>query len=968
MLTIARLGQGASAADYYLDRQAGCPEPLDYYAGEGERRGSWCGGGGRAFGVAGVLDARGEAVLRAALAGESLGGSRLVPPVLRGDPRGRVAAAPLVAAVDAALAERSPSEAGSLLGDDRLDRALTALRSAVAVDARVPRRPRATVPADVAVAVAAAAGVDAHAMYRDADGVDQLAAALAFVDARVDVRRAGLDLTFSAPKSVSVLFGLGDAAVAEQVRAAHDAAVVQVVEYLESLAARGARGHHDAAHPEVRIDTDGMIACGFEHRASRSDDPQLHTHVVVANLVRGVDGRWSALDTRELYRQALTGGYLYQAVLRGELSVRLGVRWGRVRNGVAEVDGIPVGLRRVFSSRRAAIEEHLAAHGQDGPRAAQVAALRTRPAKGAQVEETLRDSWARRAREAGVDPAALVAAVTGRVRRSTSLDVDAVAAKVLGPDGVTRRSSSFDRRALLRAVCEAVPTDVAVSVADLRAVATRLVRDPRVVPLAKATPTAQRRYSTVELLTTEAAALRAVGERADVGVAVCPAAVLAAAVGGCRLSAEQQQVVRSLTTSGAGVEVVVGPAGSGKTAALAAARAAWARCCVPVTGVATAAIAARTLADGAGIPAMSITRMLHRLDSGQSDHGYPGPGGVLVVDEAGMVGTRVLATLIELTGRTAVKLVLLGDPAQLPEIDAGGLFTALTRTVPTTRLTGNVRQVSEWERDALATVRDGDVLDALAAYSQHGRVHVGDTAAQTRAAIVGDYVDAVSVSPSSDVVMLTSRRDDARALNRLARAALIGTGLLSDSAVTVPAGDRSIELRVGERVVVTANRYPLGLLNGTRATVRAVTVDDVELAVGEQRVRVPVSELADGLLDYGYALTCHRAQGITVDVALLYASRSLTREGGYVGLSRGRVANHLYATTQVLLPDVDVEAHHPPDEPILDGERAELTTAALVQRLETSTAQTLAWMQLDGDTRDEWQQRWDEIGPVVRAR
>ena len=177
-----------------------------------------------------------------------------------------------------------------------------------------------------------------------------------------------------------------------------------------------------------------------------------------------------------------------------------------------------------------------------------------------------------------------------------------------------------------------------------------------------------------------------------------------------------------------------------------------------------------------------------------------------------------------------------------------------------------------------------------------------------------------------------------------------------------------MELRVGERVVVTANRYPLGLLNGTRATVRAVTDDDVQLVVGEQSVRVPVTELTDGLLDYGYALTCHRAQGITVDVALLYASRALTREGGYVGLSRGRVANHLYATTQVLLPDVDIEAHHPPDDPIQDSERADLTAAALVQRLETSTAQTLAWMQLDGDSQDEWLQRWDDVDPVVRAR
>ena len=245
----------------------------------------------------------------------------------------------------------------------------------------------------------------------------------------MDVRRAGVDVTFSAPKSVSLLYGLGDPGTAAAVRAGHGVAVAEALSYLERCCATSVRGHHGGRTPARRIGTDGLVGVAFEHRASRADDPQLHTHVLLVNLLRGSDRRWSALDTREVYRQALTAGYLYQAVLRGELTARLGVGWGPVTRGVAEIDGVPAGLRRVFSRRRQAIETELAQTGRIGPRAAQAATLATRPAKpaapaGCAAEPVepeppgQRDRWAERARQAGYDPAGPVRsdAAPGRVR------------------------------------------------------------------------------------------------------------------------------------------------------------------------------------------------------------------------------------------------------------------------------------------------------------------------------------------------------------------------------------------------------------------------------------------------------------------------------------------------------------------------------------------------------------------------
>jgi conjugative relaxase-like TrwC/TraI family protein len=952
VLTIARLGAGGRSADYYLDRKAGCEEEperqrsgadVDYYGGDESTPGRWLGGGAEAAGLAGAVDAVGEQVLRGLLAGCDADGGPLVKPVLRADPRGLVPARVLVAAVGerAASAGADPSV---LIGDERLGDAYAASMAAVAVDRRSPRRPRAALAADVAGQIATAVGLDPHAIFMTADGSDAYAAALQHVGDRVDVRRAGLDLTFSAPKSVSTLFALGGPEVAGEVRAAHRVAVEQSVQYIEGLSARAARGHHGPAGEGRWTDTDGWLAAAFEHVTSRADDPQLHTHVVVPNVVRGVDGRWSAFDTREVYRQALTGGYLYQAVLRGELTRRLGVRWGRVRRGVAEIDGVPAELRRLFSVRRGEVVEHLERTGRTGPKAAQIAALRTRRRKSKAAEPTLRERWHARAADAGFDPATVLTATLRRAADRLAVVTGQVAARVLGPHGVTERRSSFDRRDLLRAVCEAIPAGAPVTVDDLRTLATATVRDRRVVALLPGAPASSRRYSTGELLTTEQTALWAAGARGEEMVGRVDRTLVEAALAGCGLSAEQESAVRRVTGSGAGVDVVVGPAGAGKTAALSAARQAWTAAGLAVRGVALAALAARTLQDGAGIPATSLTRLLRAIDRDGLAEVLP-PGGVLVVDEASMVATRQLARLIDLTAQARTKLVLVGDPAQLPELEAGGLFAALARALPSVRLSGNVRQREPWEREALLELRDGDVLDAFGRYQQHGRLHLADSTGEVREQIVGAYLDS-RTTDGTDVLMLTSTRADARTLNRLVRQRLLDQRELRGDGMQVRVRGRRLDFRVGDAVLVTVNDYRRGLYNGTRGVVTAADNKAVTLRAGVQQVTLPREWVAAGLLEHGYALTCHRAQGVTVDVALLYGSRSLSRESGYVGMSRGRLANHVFATWEALVPELDTDADGPREPRPATTERTELTEAALVQRLETRTAQRLATEQI----------------------
>ena len=192
-----------------------------------------------------------------------------------------------------------------------------------------------------------------------------------------------------------------------------------------------------------------------------------------------------------------------------------------------------------------------------------------------------------------------------------------------------------------------------------------------------------------------------------------------------------------MTQSGNGVDVLTAPAGAGKTFAFAAARDAWERAGYRVIGAAHTGVAADELAMAAGIPSTTIARLLIAIDRGE-------PGGlddrtVLVVDEAGTAGTRDLARLLAEVERTGAKVVLSGDPKQLPEIAAGGLFAALTARQPTIELKDNRRQQHEWEIEALRQLRDGDTTTALDAYLDHGRITVGDDADHTKTLLLADW-------------------------------------------------------------------------------------------------------------------------------------------------------------------------------------------------------------------------------------
>jgi hypothetical protein len=228
--------------------------------------------------------------------------------------------------------------------------------------------------------------------------------------------------------------------------------VKEAIGYLERSAAAVRRGHGGA-----RVEpADGLTAAAFRHRTSRAGDPQLHTHVVVANLGRGPDGRWSALDGRQLYAHARAASFLYQAVLRSELTRELGVEWRSTQRGIAELAGVPKRVRVEFSRRRAEIEVALEQRRTSGARAAEAAALATRRAKRRDVDAAmLVAEWRSRAAAVAFGRED-VESMLGRAHvASVRPSWEAIFDQLAGPAGLTRRASTFTRRDVVQALCEA---------------------------------------------------------------------------------------------------------------------------------------------------------------------------------------------------------------------------------------------------------------------------------------------------------------------------------------------------------------------------------------------------------------------------------------------------------------------------------------------------------------------------------
>jgi conjugative relaxase-like TrwC/TraI family protein len=758
-------------------------------------------------------------------------------------------------------------------------------------------------------------GLDPHELY--GEGFEQ---AWQHRGKRVNERVQSFDHCFSSPKSVSLLAaGAGDQ-LRRQVAEARAEALQVGIGYLERHGVGVRRDHNGSDRHQVHT---GVLAVAFEHRQSRAGDPQLHTHVLVQNAAHGPDGRWTALDSDRLYAQLMAADHLYLAAERAALTERLGVRWGPVdeRSGAAEIVGLDDrGLIERFSKRSEQIDHWLAEQGLSGIKASSAAAVATRaPKDHSESEQNIYQRWAAELAEQGVGERQLGEVCAGnRGRPATRAELEAALSELAAPEGLTEQASTFTRTDVVDALAKRLPVAPSAEAALTQAeqAADRFLEE-RAVRVGHDRRLGVERFSTPELLTLERQLVDGAIRRAEQGCAVVrPELVRQVLDHHATAGEDQAAMVRDLTQGGAGVAVVVGRAGSGKTWALGVAREAFELAGYQVFGTAPTGIATVGLAEEGFSEARTIDRLLLDLQHRRVELDDKT---VLVVDEAAMVATRKLTPLLQHADRASAKVVLVGDDRQFAPIQAGGGFRALRLRLGASELTVNRRQVEAWEQRAIEDVRAGRIEQAIAAYAEHDRMRAFEARDDRDRALVNDWWQAHQAGEQP--VLYAHRRAQVDQLNTVCQRLRAEHRQLGPERLVV--GDRSFA--VGDLVVLGANaRDRLGVVNGTTAVIvdldvpgRAMTVRTLEddppcvVQLPGWYLDAQVRSGQSRRVDLAYARTDMRSQGRTERRALLALDGVEDMQGGYVQLSRSKERTDLYLAVGPEPLSPDEERPHP---------------------------------------------------------
>ena len=773
---------------------------------------------------------------------------------------------------------------------------------------------------------------------------------------------AGYDFTFSIPKSASVLWGIADAATQARIVHAHHTAVAEAIAFLEREAACTRTGATARDGAVAQVGVAGLIATAYDHFDSRAGDPHLHTHVVISNKVQTLlDNKWRSLDGRPMHAIVVALSELHESLFADALTRELGVTWemrdrGRDRHPAWAISSVPEKLVAEFSTRSRYIDVETdrlidAFIDRNGHRPSPVtitklraqATLSTRPAKQVHSLAELTAGWRERAaRVIGADATAWSTAACSdtspTILHTEEVSPDEI--RALGRSVMTtvsekrstwrhwnlaaeaarqtmhyRFASAVDREAIVGLVVAAAEQ------ASLQLTPPELASSPVEFQRDDGTSVFRPKYSALFTSTVLLDAESRLLDRAKdaTGPRVAPIMLRAIAQkrlpDGGMLSDDQLAALTTIVDSGRVIDVLVGPAGAGKTTAMTALRQAWetSHGANSVVGLAPSAAAAQVLAEDLGIATENLAKWWqNHLDRGDAFRS----GQLVILDEASLAGTVPLDQITSLAASAGAKVLLVGDYAQLQSVDAGGAFSLLVHDrVDAPELIDVHRFTHEWEKAASLTLRQGKP-ESIDLYSVHDRLRNGTSESMADAAFSAWREDTHAGRTS---VLISDSNEAVASMNCRARSELILEGSVD--------GIREIELHdgsrlaVGDTVITRRNDRRLRaartwVRNGDRWTVTAVHDNgSVDVRRYDRRwgsaVRLPAGYVRQHV-DLGYAVTSHRAQGVTTDTAHVVVASGMTRENLYVAMTRGRDSNTAYVGTDH--PDVAHDGPRPGDE------------------------------------------------------
>ncbi|MGP0101197.1 MAG: MobF family relaxase [Solirubrobacteraceae bacterium] len=716
-------------------------------------------------------------------------------------------------------------------------------------------------------------------------------------------RGGGIDVTFSAPKSVSVTWALGDEHERGVIEQAHRNAVEQAISYITETVPTVRRRYGAGVVEEPARE---LIAAEYLHTTARgvvdgdAPDPQLHSHVVMTSAVRD-DGRIVAVASRPIFRSAREVGAFYRSALAHELSERgFEIDAGTGKEGrYFEIAGVPQGLVEAFSARSrevAAAAERFRAKWGRAPERGELRRLKleNRKAKLPVTRADLQRVWDEKAARHGFPRERYDRQQDGRSRRKGVLE-DRV------EERLTERGATFEPGELRAVLLEQSAGELAP--ADALARARGLVAERRVLPLEgglMTTLAVRAKEQAIERRVTQLAqpAGRDVGERAR----TVAGDQLAERIGS-RLSDEQAQALKVITGPERAA-VLVGPAGTGKGVVIDAAARAEQLTSHNIYGIAVSGSTAQRL--GQDSPALAgrtltLDALVARAQNGRLDIDART---TIFFDEAGMADTSRLDRLTDVVDRAGAKLVAIGDGAQLPSIGAGGMFDRLAKIAPSAVLSNVRRTLDPAEQRAWADLRAGRSDRAMAHYLRRGRLHMVDTRDQAVEHAVQDWATLTETIPISEVVLISDASNlEINRLNARAQHYRAGRGELGDIEAEIPGVHYGI--RAGDRVAMIDQHRQPGVErveNGARGEVIDINETGevlIQFDATNQWRTLAGDEL--GRLRLGYASHIHRAQGATVTRTLVVTGGWQTsKEPAYVEASRAREGTDWYVNRQDL--------------------------------------------------------------------
>lgn len=660
--------------------------------------------------------------------------------------------------------------------------------------------------------------------------------------------RCGWDCTLSPPKSFSAIWATAAEPDRAQLEAAHDRAVARAVAMIEQTV-RCRQGKGGSEKVEAAI-----VAAAHRHSTSRMLDPQIHTHVSLLNLARRPDGTWGAVEVRDMYRTQRIVGAAYRAELAAELRA-LGYCVAADK-AAFRIVGVPDAAAERWSQRRHQILDAVGGNTNGNAAAAERAALNTRGAKEHRPAEELHAMWQQQAAEMGWNGELVIPEDFHQATFQEALQAHL--------DATWQNAAVLKDRDLQRLVMESaghagVRVDEAFQ--HIQAAQEGLVRltgqDGEVY------------WSTPEHMQTSrelraAAQTLAAARGHAIPRELVDAQLAASAARGLTLSGEQEAAIRHLAEGG-DLSLCQGAAGAGKTASMSVYCRASEAAGYRVLGLAPSGKAADQLSTDAGIEDRTIHSLLLRERMAEQE-GKPSmldERTIILVDEAGMLDSRLARDALALAQKSGAAVRLIGDDQQLSPVAAGSPFRVLRRDLGAAELLENRRQRHDWSKAAAKALRAGEAAQALAAYQERGWLHISESREAAQEEVVRRWAEAFDPAHARDHLMTAATNADVGALNEVARQSMLSGGMLEGPSVRWADGPR--EYAVGDRVLVRKNSREADVKNGQLGTVLHVDAQLITIALDNGRTVTLEGDVFDpSRLERGYAVSVHKSQGASV--------------------------------------------------------------------------------------------------------